>query len=147
MVDGNEVTIRPVCEDDGENGLFDVLSQLTEAPYIPREEFCKLLRQQEEQGARLTIVAEMNGRIVGTGSVMIEPKFIRGGKPAAHIEDIVVDKGARGLKLGKQLIEKLTEYSEQRGCYKVILDCNDDNVPFYKKCGFNVKERQMTKYL
>ena len=29
----------------------------------------------------------------------------------------------------------------------VILDCNDGNVPFYEKCGFVAKERQMALYV
>ena len=29
------------------------------------------------------------------------------------------------------------------GCYKVILDCNDDNVDFYVKSGFERKEVHM----
>jgi glucosamine-phosphate N-acetyltransferase len=32
------------------------------------------------------------------------------------------------------------------GCYKVILDCSEKNVPFYEKCGFTVKEKQMVVY-
>ena len=32
---------------------------------------------------------------------------------------------------------------EQVGCYKVILDCSEGNVPFYERCGFQRKEVQM----
>lgn len=139
--------IRPVSEDDGDNGLFDVLSQLTEAPAIAREDFVKLLNKQREQDARLTIVAvNPDGRVLGTGSVMVEPKFIRSGRPCGHIEDIVVDKNTRGLKLGKRIISSLVDHCKERGCYKVILDCADNNVPFYEKCGFKPKERQMVHY-
>lgn len=147
MIPGDDVTIRAVCEEDGENGLFQVLSQLTQAPYIPREQFINLLNTQQSQDARLTIVAVRDGRVLATGSVMIEPKFIRGGKPCGHIEDIVVDKDARGMQLGKRIIQFLVEHCQQKGCYKVILDCADDNVPFYEKCGFKPKERQMACYL
>ena len=31
------------------------------------------------------------------------------------------------------------------GCYKVILDCSEDNVPFYAKCGLTKKEVQMVR--
>lgn len=144
---GDGVKIRPVGEDDGDNGLFDVLSQLTEAPAMGREEFVKLLNEQNAQNARLTIVAvDAEGRVLGTGSVMVEPKFIRGGRPCGHIEDIVVDKKARGMQLGKRIISYLVDHCKERGCYKVMLDCADDNVPFYEKCGFNPKERQMVHY-
>lgn len=32
------------------------------------------------------------------------------------------------------------------GCYKIILDCSVKNVPFYQKCGFTEKEREMVLY-
>ena len=31
------------------------------------------------------------------------------------------------------------------GCYKVILDCAEANVPFYEKCGLTRKEVQMVR--
>lgn len=34
---------------------------------------------------------------------------------------------------------------QEAGCYKVILDCSEDNVPFYEKCGLTRKEVQMVK--
>ena len=34
---------------------------------------------------------------------------------------------------------------QEMGCYKVILDCNEDNVTFYEKCGLIKKEIQMVK--
>lgn len=34
---------------------------------------------------------------------------------------------------------------QELGCYKVILDCSEDNVPFYQKCGLVKKEVQMVK--
>ena len=33
------------------------------------------------------------------------------------------------------------------GCYKVILDCSDDNVDFYAKAGFQRKEVHMVRPL
>jgi glucosamine-phosphate N-acetyltransferase len=32
------------------------------------------------------------------------------------------------------------------GCYKLILDCTRDKVPFYEKAGFKEKEIQMALY-
>lgn len=34
---------------------------------------------------------------------------------------------------------------QEAGCYKVILDCSEENVPFYEKCGLIKKEVQMVK--
>lgn len=46
-----------------------------------------------------------------------------------------------------RVILKLKELAGQLGCYKVILACNDDNVPFYEKCGFKPKEVEMAWYI
>ena len=64
-----------------------------------------------------------------------------------HIEDIVVDSSYRGKNLGKRIIELLKSIAHVNDCYKVILDCADYNVPFYKKCGFSVKGCQMVWYI
>ena len=41
------------------------------------------------------------------------------------------------------MIEALLDHAQKASCYKVILDCSDQNVAFYKKCGFEKKEVQM----
>ena len=86
-------------------------------------------------------------RIIGAGSLIIERKFIRDLGLAGHIEDIVVDKSYRGKQLGKRIIELLKSIAHVNGCYKVILDCADYNVPFYNKCGFFVKGVEMAWYV
>lgn len=143
----NAIRLRPVEPEDCHKGLFEVLSQLTSAPTIPASRFRELVEAQRRGGVQQTIVAvNHGGSIVGTGSVLLEPKFIRGGAPCAHIEDIVVDSKARGQNVGKEIIERLIEFAKDRGCYKVILDCAEGNVPFYEKCGLTKKECQMALY-
>lgn len=142
-----ELTIRPVQVEDADNGFFEVLSQLTEAPKLPTDQFNRLLQQQQQSNTRLTLVAvSSQGRVQGTGSALIEPKFIRGGKACGHIEDIVIDKEARGAHVGQQIIAQLVQFCHTHDCYKVILDCSDHNVAFYEKCGFIVKGQQMGMY-
>lgn len=146
----DNINIRPICASDREHGFFDILSQLTIAPTLSKEEFETILNHQDRHGLRLTVVAvdsSQNDKICATGSAIIEWKFIRGGKPCGHIEDIVVDKTCRGHQLGKRIVLHLIEYCIERGCYKVILDCSSDKIPFYEKCGFEVKGTQMSKYL
>lgn len=44
------------------------------------------------------------------------------------------------------IIEQLKHLAFSKGCYKVILDCAEKNVEFYKRCGFQVKELEMVVY-
>lgn len=52
-----------------------------------------------------------------------------------------------GCLLACRLVEELVAVAAQQGCYKVILDCSEDNQAFYEKCGLTRKEVQMVKYL
>lgn len=46
-----------------------------------------------------------------------------------------------------RVIAALVAYADSQGCYKVILDCSDDNATFYEKCGFKRKEVQMVSHV
>ena len=67
----------------------------------------------------------------------MEQKFIHECATVGHIEDIVVVKGYRGKNLGLKLIEALISLAKSNNnCYKVILDCDEKNVPFYEKVSY-----------
>lgn len=88
-------------------------------------------------------VAKLDGRVVGVASLITINKLIRSGNRMALIEDVAVSKEARGHGIGKMLILDLLELSVKKNCYKTILNCSDENVPFYEKCGMYRAENQM----
>ena len=92
------------------------------------------------------IVSRETDTIVATGTVFLEPKFIRTLATAGHIEDIAVDASTQGKGVGKALIAALTAVGKSRGAYKILLDCSEDNVPFYTKCGYERKGVEMARY-
>ena len=49
-----------------------------------------------------------------------------------HLADLLCDASPVCVRL----IAQLLAVSRSAGCYKVILDCDDQNVPFYEKLGF-----------
>lgn len=142
----SDITIRPVRAADGSNGLWSVYSQLTSAPPVPTARLESLIAELNADPHRDIIVAVRGDRVLGTASLLLERKLIRAGALCAHIEDVVVDSSARGLGLGRRLVEHLTSIARARGAYKVILDCSRDNVEFYGRCGFSEKEVQMVLY-
>lgn len=83
---------------------------------------------------------------MGTATLLLERKFLRHCGKVGHIEDVVVDERCRGARLGLRLITALTEAAQAAGCYKVVLDCSEDNVAFYEKCGLRRKDVQMANY-
>lgn len=142
------VAIRALQASDGERGLWRVYAGLSSAPPLDSESMKKLVAELDADVNRFIVVA-IDGdddNVVGTASLVLERKLIRGGALCAHIEDVVVDTETRGKGVGKRLIAHLVDMARHRDCYKVILDCAEDNVPFYERCGFKRKEVQMAFY-
>ena len=84
--------------------------------------------------------------IVGSGTIIYEPKIIREGSYTGHIEDIITHENYRNNGISKIIIENLTQYGKEKGCYKIILDCTIELENFYIKSGFEKKGLQMAKY-
>ena len=56
-----------------------------------------------------------------------------------HIEDVVVSKEFEGRGIGMKLVRSLLEKAEIMNCYKTILDCKDELIPFYERIGFRTR--------
>ena len=80
------------------------------------------------------LVAVSQPYTLGTASLLVEQKI--NGKFAGHIEDVVVSTSHRGLGIGSLLIKDLIEIAKNKKCYKVILNCSDKNIAFYRQFGF-----------
>lgn len=90
---------------------------------------------------KVIFVVVDGNKIVGTASVLLEAKVNRGtigGEfyDVAHVEEVVVDKDWRGMGIGAILMDRCVAYARDCNAYKVILDCSEENVEFYEKCGF-----------
>lgn len=88
-------------------------------------------------------IIEYNDQIVATGSIFCEKKFIHNNSSLGHIEDICVKKEYRKFGLGKLLVQHLMNQAKIMGCYKVTLDCSEENSHFYEKCGLEKRGFQM----
>ena len=84
--------------------------------------------------------------VIGVGTIMIEQKIIHNFSKVGHIEDIVIDSNYNGSGYGKQLIQFLTNFAKEKGCYKVLLDCSEKVKGFYEKCGYTEKNISMGVY-
>ena len=132
----NEPTIRELEEEDLWNGFLESLDSLRHASGIKRSKAKETFEKINANPDHIIAVAEIGGRIVGSATLLIEPKFIHDGGLVGHIEDVVTDKKFQGQKVGKKIMNYLIEIAKNRGCYKTILDCTDDVKPFYEKLGF-----------
>jgi glucosamine-phosphate N-acetyltransferase len=88
-------------------------------------------------------VYESKGYIRGVASLYILEKLMHNGSNVGLIEDVAVASNSQGKGIGRLLINKLVDLAKEERCYKVILNCSDENVGFYEKCGFSQREVQM----
>jgi len=138
-------TIRELKKEDYYNNFLEILEELTIVGDITYNDFCKKFDELNSQV--YVIIDNLTKNIVGSGTILIENKFIHNLSSVAHIEDIVISKNYRNLGLGKYLINFLIDIAKKESSYKIILDCDDKNVEFYEKCGFSKKGNQMAIYI
>jgi glucosamine-phosphate N-acetyltransferase len=131
-----EPIIRELKETDLWNGFLTSLDSLSEASNIDKNKAEAVFEKINTNPDYIIAVAEIDGKIVGSTTLLIESKFIHNGGLVGHIEDVVVNKEYQGQKIGEKIMKFLLEISKKRGCYKTILDCTDDVKPFYEKLGF-----------
>ena len=132
----SEPIIRKLRKEDIWNGFLTTLDSLRQASTIDKTKAEELFEKINSNPDHIIAVADLDGKIIGSTTLLIEPKFIHNGGFVGHIEDVVVDKNFQGQKIGEKIMKYLLEFAKNRGCYKTILDCTDDVKPFYEKLGF-----------
>jgi glucosamine-phosphate N-acetyltransferase len=122
--------MRPLASTDYDRGHLSVLSVLTQAPDVGAEAWAAQFQAMRSESAYyiLVIVSRETDQIVGAGGIFLERKFLRGLGRVGHIEDIAIAREMQGKKLGLRIIQALTHISEEVGCYKTILNCNENNI-------------------
>ena len=138
------VFIRKLLMTDDFNHYKQLINQMSNTEFN-HDEFIDLIKNLNKNHQIWVMEHEEKG-IIGTGSMIIEQKFLHNMGKVAHIEDIIIDNSCRGEGYGKMIIKSLVEKANEYGCYKVILNCNDKLVPFYEKLGFENKNNQMAIY-
>ena len=132
----DELIIRELEKEDFKKGFLQTMDTLKESSNITEDKALEIFRNIQLNQKHIIIVAEINGRIVGATTLLIEPKFIHQGGIVGHIEDVVVDKEFQGQKIGEKIIKYVLGIAKNNDCYKTILDCSDDVKQFYEKLGF-----------
>ncbi len=119
--------------------LLDILYQLSPLEQLEAikrnniyESFSNIIKNDDYY----LMVAEIDGKLVGTATLLIQQNLTHHGRPYGHIENVVTDYKFQGLGIGCILVKYLIGIARLRNCYKIILNCNEKNVEFYQKCGF-----------
>ena len=139
----SELIIRKIIESDLENGFLESLDNLREVSNLEHNSAKSILKGILENENHIVHVAELDGKIVGSTTLLIEQKFIHEGGFVGHIEDVVVKKEFEGQGIGMKLVLSLLDVANEKKCYKTILNCEDTLIPFYEKIGFKQKSNEM----
>ncbi|TVY46748.1 Glucosamine 6-phosphate N-acetyltransferase, partial [Lachnellula occidentalis] len=108
-------TLRSLQRSDYARGFLDCLRVLTTVGDVTEAQWDERYTWMETQGkgGYYPLVVDDGTRIVGTGSLIVERKFIHNLGIAGHIEDIAVAKDQQGKKLGLKIIQALDFIAEK----------------------------------
>lgn len=138
-----DVKIREIEKSDLEKGFLESLDSLRKTSDLDLEKAIEVLKNIKSNPNHKIFVAVVDDRIIGSTTLLIEPKFIHKAGHVGHIEDVVVSKNFQGRGVGEKLIKASLDFAKNKGCYKTILDCSDDVKPFYEKIGFKKHSNSM----
>ncbi|MBX9361032.1 GNAT family N-acetyltransferase [Streptomyces massasporeus] len=136
------IDIRPASRDDIPDIVAmladDALGATRESPedLSPYQSAYERLQRDPNQ---LLVVAESDGRVVGTLQLTIIPGLSRKGSTRSIIEGVRVHSSQRGHGLGARLVEWAIEESGRQGCQLVQLTSDSartDAHRFYERLGF-----------
>jgi glucosamine-phosphate N-acetyltransferase len=134
LIMGTDVCIRELTALDLSHGFLESLGRLAEVN-LSLEEAREVFRQRLRTGLR-TFVAMEGDQVVGTVTLRVEQKFIHQGGRCGHVEDVVVHSASKQQGIGTALVRHAIQEARALGCYKVILNCFENLVPFYERAGF-----------
>lgn len=146
--------IRQAREDDIPS-ILDLYRQLSlsggeEKDSAPAETFSQAYRDISGFPGYDLLVAEEDGRVVGTLVLLIVPNLSHNARRWAAIENVVVEHGRRGQGIGKMLMEYAHSRAGEAGCYKVQLmsdNRRDGAHEFYEALGYRASAKGFRLYL
>ncbi len=96
------------------------------------------------------LVAEEEGRVVGTMVLIIVLNLSHGGLPWAGVENVVVDSNYRRRGIGKLLMDYALAQAKKAGCYKIQLISDKrrkEAHQFYRVLGYKASGHGFRLYL
>ena len=137
------IKIRKLQKKDLYNGFLLSLDSLRKSTHLKPKKANTIFDKISKNPDYIIYVAINDGKVIGSTTLLIEQKFIHDGGKVGHIEDVVVRKEYQGRGVGKKIVNALLKYAEKKGCYKTILDCTEDLIPFYENLGFKRHSNSM----
>lgn len=112
-----------MCRGDYSRGYMDVLRVVGRTGWVGEDiwdERCEWLRTMGSTYYVLVVV-NPEDKIVASGTLMMERKFVHNLGIVGHVEDLAVARDQKGKKMGLRVLEALVHVAQVVGCYKVSL--------------------------
>lgn len=90
------------------------------------------------------IVAEEDGLIVSSCTIVIVPNLTHGPRPYARVENVVTHAGYRGRGLATACLDRAREIAVAAGCYNIALltgSKRESTLKFYENAGYERGEK------
>ena len=129
----------------------DFLGQQREDLSEPlNENYIKAFREIEADPNNELIVAELDGKVIGTLQLVVTPSLSYRGSKRSIVESVRVDSSLRGKGIGREMMLWAIERAKQRGCVSMHLTSHNDRTDahrFYESLGFSKSHTGMKKAL
>lgn len=116
---------------DQQADAYGLIVQLRD--HLDRDEYLRRLRVQQAAGYQL-VGAWLDSVMVGVMGMRAVHTLARG--PHLHIDDLVVDAGARRAGIGSALLKHAIEHARAQELVSVFLDSRPEVIEFYRAHGF-----------
>jgi len=127
--------------------IAELLGQLG-YPSAPDAVETRIARMLSEPGQHV-LVAELDGRVVGMGSVIVR-HVINNDAPFARLASIVVADDRRGEGIGRAIVERAEAIARDAGCFVIEVTSAERRAAahrFYERLGYAERRRRFLKNL
>lgn len=143
-----EKDIPRILELYGDLVISTAPSELNRNPVA--DDYKRAFAQIQAVNGQELLVAEEDGRILGTMALVIVPTLSHGGLPWAGVEHVVVDADYRRKGIGKLMMDYVLAQAKNAGCYKIQLISDKSRIEahkFYEAIGYKASGHGFRLYL
>nr|QNO52287.1 acetyltransferase YpeA [Methanosarcinales archaeon ANME-1 ERB6] len=141
------ILVRPSKESD-EASVYDLITSLMEVS-LDQKSFHDVFVQNLRDDTVLYYVVESDGCVVCFASIHICPQLHHAGL-VGEIQELIVHESLRGKGIGAQLLSRLEQEAQNRGCVSIEVTTKKSRVKaqrFYEQMGFTRTHVNFTKNL
>ena len=142
--------VRAAFVDDAP-ALIELYRQMVPEAEMPSTEAAAgVIQELSDREGHHLLVAEVDGKVVGTVTLVVVPNITHAARPWAQVENMVVLDEYRRRGIGRALIERCAELTRKAGGYDMQLISSahrKEAHAFYESCGFRPDPRGFRMFI